>query len=561
MGVRVSDEVLAAHGIAREELLTNGEKLFIDWVAGSLASSPFTTTSGVLMDRALEGKWKVRSFGDFTGLVFDDMAQSGALGGFLTYGGHASGTPAATAGEPATPRHAAGEPTGPTKPLAEGSGPTATDDASTGKWRRRVGEGSGPVPADEATTGRWERPQPAGEGPISDGVPEPIGEEAASRPTASDGVPEPIHDEPTTEKHVDPDAPVIEESPPGGFEPTTAEPPAEDTGPEPAQEEVLPEEVGDVESDGVPEPIHDEPTTEPHLPRGGGTPPSAAPPVGEEAAAHLAQAIKRARPYNRRPPGGGRGGGGGGGGRRPRTPKPEIRVKADARGPERVFHGSVKELRKHLAQALEEAHTRAERGRQPGAAPEIDGLIAEVAKTDPAFAAKAKTYFDALADPKFLEDQMTYLWRQARDHGRTVAGELEHILGGGKPPNEFRNTPDLKPEESIAEFREALRDPRPLVDLSFAGDFHGSHTHLFHQFLGDRLFGAGEGLTFRQRLAELAGPTKTVKPGSPDQFERPFWSQLWDAMFDAGGGLHSPEELGKILQHHLDFPRWDPPPT
>jgi hypothetical protein len=95
----LSDEVLTAHGITREQLVTNGEKLFIDWVAGSVASSPFTTASGVLMDRALEGKWKVKSFDEFTGLVFDDMVQSGAMGGFLTYGGHAmSGTPSITSG-------------------------------------------------------------------------------------------------------------------------------------------------------------------------------------------------------------------------------------------------------------------------------------------------------------------------------------------------------------------------------------------------------------------------------------------------------------------------------
>src|SRR5207244_4211913 len=79
-----------------------------------------------------------------------------------------------------------------------------------------------------------------------------------------DGVPEPIHDEPATAPHVDPEAPAIEESPPGGFEPDGPEPPAEDPGPDPPQEELDPEQIGEVESDGVPEPIHDEPATEPH---------------------------------------------------------------------------------------------------------------------------------------------------------------------------------------------------------------------------------------------------------------------------------------------------------
>ena len=67
-------------------------------------------------------------------------------------------------------------------------------------------------------------------------------------------------------------------------------------------------------------------------------------------------------------------------------------------------------------------------------------------------------------------------------------------------------------------------------------------------------------MAFRQKLAELTGPSKALRNG----VEQPFWSRVWDAMFDRysgeGGGLRSPEVLGQILQQALDFPRWDPDP-
>jgi hypothetical protein len=513
----LSSEMLTAHGIAREELLTNGEKLFIEWVAGNVAASPFTTTAGTLMDRALEGQWKVKTFGEFTDLVFDDMVQSGALGGFLIYAGHATsqtGSPA-----PAEPARAS-QSAPPAKPAH------AEPHRSTSAHSRPVGT---------------EPARKAGEGP------------------ASDGVPEPIHDEPSTQKHVDPEAPVIEESP-DGFEPTTTEPPAEDPGHEPPQEELDPEKIGEVESDGVPEPIHDEPST--HRQPGTGTPPSGAPPLPEEARAS-ARPIKRARPYNRRPPRGSASSGGGG--RRRRTPKRETRVKQDNAKDylkHRKFHDSARKVRADAAQKLQEAHDAMQKARQSGGPREIDALIAEIRQTDPAFADQVKLYYEKIEDPTFLEDAMVYLWEQARDHNRTVAEELEHILGGGRVANrEFWNTPGLKPEEGIREFQITVRNPRTIIDMSNAGDYHGSHTHSFHQFLGDRIFGPGGGLKFRLKLADLRGTSKTIRPG-PDQWEQPFWSRLWDEMFDADvdspDGLHSPEVLGKILQHVLDFPRWDP---
>jgi hypothetical protein len=127
------------------------------------------------------------------------------------------------------------------------------------------------------------------------------------------------------------------------------------------------------------------------------------------------------------------------------------------------------------------------------------------------FAARAREYFDAINDRQFLEDEMVRLWEQARDHGRTVAEELEHALGASGNVNDF----DPYNESRGNEFQDALSDSRPIVDSPFAQDFHGAYTHMFHEYLGDRLWGRGAGQAFRLELPEGKR-----------------WD-LWDAMFDA----------------------------
>ena len=218
----------------------------------------------------------------------------------------------------------------------------------------------------------------------------------------------------------------------------------------------------------------------------------------------------------------------------------------------------MKELKLHLAEALKKARAEHDLARPQGAPTEFDALIAELRQVDPVFAKKAERYFKAVEDPGFLLKQATHLWKQARDHGRTVGEELVHRLGGAEQGvNDFTNAPGLDSEAKLAEFHEAVKDPRVLNDLSNSGDYHGSLTHAFHQYLGDQLFGPGEGLKFRQQLAELKGTAKTVRPGEPGQYDQPFWSRVWDEMFDSYGNLHSPEVLGRILQQHLDLPRYD----
>jgi hypothetical protein len=549
----LSAEALAALGLTGAEFLKTAPRLFVEWV-GSTAGTPFATTADALLERALKGRWQVQSFGEFASMVIDQMIENGAINAFLHSTGHLENRSAGArlpalprgAGAAAEPHVPAGprslaEPTPPPRPLAEGSGPASIDNEPTRRWRRPVGEGSGPTPADAEPTGRWERPRPAGDGPISDGVPEAID----TRPAASGGVPQPpeahaavsdavpgaIHDGPTAPR-ADPEAPVIDES----------SPPVEVPGPDPIQEEIK--------------------LAAPAIARGAGLPPSAAGPLTEEAFAQLARRRGRARPYNLRPPA--KSGGSSGGGGRGGTPKRETRVfepTAPQFSKERVFHPTAADLEHHAGEAFAKLKAETPVPLPRGPWPDFDALNEEVRKIDPAFADDAQRYRDAINDPKIWTEELSRLWQQAAGEKvpRTTAGQLEHVLGGGQPPNEFRNTIPANPDpaKGYEEFRQALLNPRVLVDLTSAPDTHGSHTHAFQQLIGDRLFGPGGGLRFRQRLAQLVGPSVTIGSG-PTAHEKPFYSQFWDELFDQYEGMRSPERTGKILQDHGDFPFWTP---
>jgi hypothetical protein len=278
------------------------------------------------------------------------------------------------------------------------------------------------------------------------------------------------------------------------------------------------------------------------IPRGTGTPPSGAKaPASEEEAAARQKNRGRARPYDRRPPAGSASGTGGSGRRRPVAPVPEQRDRVVG-GDTRIRYTSVAKLRKAVREALRwgDEGTRTDVQKQAHLErfqAELDALPAGEA----AFAVASREYFDAINDREWLGNEIVRLWQQARDHGRTVGEELEHALGASGNVNDF----DPYNELGNAEFQQALSDPRPIVDTPFAPDFHGAYTHMFHEYLGDRLWGKGEGRAYRQELARLAG-----------------W-KLWDLMFDAqssaGGGLNAPEILGRILMVHVDFPAYDIP--
>jgi hypothetical protein len=239
------------------------------------------------------------------------------------------------------------------------------------------------------------------------------------------------------------------------------------------------------------------------------------------------------------------------------TPKRETRTGG---GPKtRKHHAIVAELRQAVRKALRKLYKQG-RAEQAGKPRDIDTLIARIETHDPAFAKDVRRYDEALENPRWVEEQMAHLWEQARKHGRTPAEELEHSLGSDRlGVNEFRNDPQLRGLAEVEDFhKRAMKNPAPLVDMTSAGDAHGAHTHAFQQYLGDRLFGRGKGLEFRLRLADVKGPARTVRPGQDDAYQEPMYAQVWDELFDSrGSDMHSPEDLGPILQEHLDFPRWD----
>jgi hypothetical protein len=252
----MSDETLAMYNMSRANMLTNGEKLFVEWVSG-VGSSPFQTATNALMDRALEGEWKIKSADDFFGLVWDDMVTSGAMGGFMTYGSAAMAKVSPGSGGGATTGEGGGEAT--TTTTSEGGGGATTTTTSEGGTPVRTTQEGGGGSMTTSTP----------ESAPSSGVPEHIGPEgdAPLSPDVSTGVPEPIGP---------------------GFEPTlpqdsgTSEPAVTGTATEPVSspsdgvpEHIGPEGDADLSPDvstGIPEPIG--PGYEPTKPQGDATEPT-----------------------------------------------------------------------------------------------------------------------------------------------------------------------------------------------------------------------------------------------------------------------------------------------
>jgi hypothetical protein len=377
-----------------------------------------------------------------------------------------------------------------------------------------------------ALAGHLTQPHPPGSAP-SDGVPVPVEHDPVYHgPAPSDAVPVPVEHDPVYHG-----------------------PAPSDGVPVPVEHD--PVYHGPAPSSGVPEAIEHDPSYRGPAARpiGVGSPPSGGRAILTEDEWLKARKQRgRARPFNLRPPAGAPPAGGGGGREGPKTPVPEAAERAQKRGGRpRFFHGSEAELRVALKEALKRAIAEV----PDWGGPDMEAakaLLAELRDVDPQLGHDAQEYFQAMNDPEFILEQMVYLWEQARVHQRTTAGELEYILGRGEV-NEFNPPDELTQKQKDELFQEALRDPKPLVDLANAQDLHGSHTHMFHEFIGDRLFGKGKGRAFRLKLANLKG-----------KWEK--WFNVWDVLFDSGrgpGGLRSPEALGEILQTHLDFPMFDRP--
>ena len=79
----LSPELMQTFGIEGAQLLTNGERIFVQWL-GNVVSSPFQTSITVLMQSGLNKKWSVTSTGDFLDLVLHDLVLNGSIGGFFS---------------------------------------------------------------------------------------------------------------------------------------------------------------------------------------------------------------------------------------------------------------------------------------------------------------------------------------------------------------------------------------------------------------------------------------------------------------------------------------------
>jgi hypothetical protein len=149
-------------------------------------------------------------------------------------------------------------------------------------------------------------------------------------------------------------------------------------------------------------------------------------------------------------------------------------------------------------------------------------------------------------DPQLVEDAIVRLWQEAGRRKQTVRQTLEQLVGGP--------IQDITGELTAAH----LRQPGALRDLSFAADFHGAHSHMFQEYLIDFHLGRGTTARLRRNIANSTGPF--INDPTRRGIQRPFWSHVWDALFDVPDGNHinRPEIIGKVLQQNLGLPRWRP---
>jgi hypothetical protein len=235
----------------------------------------------------------------------------------------------------------------------------------------------------------------------------------------------------------------------------------------------------------------------------------------------------------------------------PATPKREQRVLASM-AKDRVFHQSEEEL----STALEEKLNR-ERPGLENLRLKMRRLADRLRRRSAKFAADAQLFFDHINDPMWMKAQMLKLWRGAAGAQSTVAEYLEQSLGGHA--RQFRGAEGDTRKDEIAEFHPLLEADEPFVDLPFADAQLSAHIHMFHEWLGDQLWGKGGGRRFRQELAKFTQAFSRIERDD-EPYDIPLWSAVWDTIFDDPytGALSNPEVLGKILEDDLDFPVWRP---
>jgi hypothetical protein len=159
--------------------------------------------------------------------------------------------------------------------------------------------------------------------------------------------------------------------------------------------------------------------------------------------------------------------------------------------------------------------------------------------------------FEGRRSRQVIIDEFVDIWKGAAADGLTTTEEIAKRAGRGKP---LKLLPprELPPEE----FGIFLRERAPRIDTVFKNASHGAYTHVFDDLLVGRILGgADESLIFRRMLTDVTHP-------AADLANKPFWSQLWDALFDEyrGGHINTPEELGPILHDVLGIDLKPPKP-
>ena len=159
----------------------------------------------------------------------------------------------------------------------------------------------------------------------------------------------------------------------------------------------------------------------------------------------------------------------------------------------------------------------------------------------------------SVRDREYILDTAAKVWERAAADQTTTEEALRRMAADGQQLPVMDEMLDPEP------FRQYLLKPLPFVDDAFKGDNHGAFTHVFQELVVATALGSRTAARrFRHVLAESLGKGE-VAGKLP---ESPFWSRLWDAIFDAavpsdrskGSWLNNPETLGPILHEHLDLP-------
>jgi hypothetical protein len=179
---------------------------------------------------------------------------------------------------------------------------------------------------------------------------------------------------------------------------------------------------------------------------------------------------------------------------------------------------------------------------------------AKLGKMDPAKTrlwADIKKVFAARRDPARIKKLLVRIYTEAGHEGVPPQVWLERHFGGASGMPALLDE-DLAPEA----FRDALGHDKPAIDYALASTGHGAYVHMFDELIVEDALGSREAAReFRQSIARVKGPAKVVARGDGKTYEKKFFGQIWDALFDSGDidTINNADSLGEILVKYLGF--------